>query len=288
MPSNCDPAGTDFSGSGGHVPKKGVSDWPCCDGSTEELTEAGGPTSRCRWATGPGPDYAKMCPTEVSYGVGINGVPKAYGGKINAPKQAESQSYIDDWNYLENGEWYWDTWDPGFTWSWHTTTVLELRVNDDATVDVYKDGVLLDGVPDAVPEDGWKRTQCANGERSPYECDKWQGNGPPGWPGSKKLLFPAYFSVQIHAGHSAGCTTDCRVTAEWIVEDPPTCGVAANIGLEEDIDLGDCKPNDDGWANVDMDGIPGASTDADGNTQNQQISIAFKTKNVSKDENVCD
>lgn len=51
------------------------------------------------------------------------------------------------------------------------------------------------------------------------------------------------------------------------------------------VDLGTCEPNDAGWANVDMDSL--GSTNADGSTTGQSISIEFHTKEAHRDEDEC-
>jgi hypothetical protein len=59
----------------------------------------------------------------------------------------------------------------------------------------------------------------------------------------------------------------------------PTCTSPTNVPL------GTCTPNDEGWANVDMDSI--GTTDDDGLTTGQAISIEFKTKKAHVDEDEC-
>ena len=51
------------------------------------------------------------------------------------------------------------------------------------------------------------------------------------------------------------------------------------------VDLGKCEPNDAGWVNVDMDSL--GSTNQDGSTSGQSISIEFKTKEQHTDEDEC-
>ena len=101
--------------------------------------------------------------------------------------------------------------------------VLELRVNDDSTVAVYKNGVRLgEDLPSAVPGRSDMSTVCENGQwngvgyidrhctgcgLSPMECDKWKGNGPPHWPGEKKLIFPAYFTVKFQSASADTLTS---------------------------------------------------------------------------------
>ena len=51
------------------------------------------------------------------------------------------------------------------------------------------------------------------------------------------------------------------------------------------VDLGKCEPNDAGWVNVDMDSL--GSTNQDGSTTGQSISIEFKTKEQHTDEDEC-